>query len=103
MARARRLLQRTHVTWWGGALLLVASVVLVVRALDVEALRRTFQELVERPAALTAALVAYAGAFAVRAGLWRRVVPGLSLGHAAAALHVSLAGNHVLPLRLGEA
>lgn len=47
-------------------------------------------------------LLAYAAAFALRTLAWRRVLPGLSTGQAWAALHVSLLGNHVLPLRLGE-
>jgi uncharacterized membrane protein YbhN (UPF0104 family) len=38
-----------------------------------------------------------------RAALWQRVVPQLRLGHALAAIHLALAGNHLLPLRLGEA
>ena len=54
------------------------------------------------PLVLAAALAAYGAAFVVRAALWRRVLPGLSLGQALAAIHVALAGNHVLPLRLGE-
>jgi len=55
------------------------------------------------PLGLAAALVAYAAAFGLRAWAWVRVLPGLAAGQAWAALHVSLAGNHVLPLRLGEA
>src|SRR5918997_582500 len=42
------------------------------------------------------------GAFALRAAVWRQVLPGLSFGQAWAAIHVSLAANHVLPFRLGE-
>ena len=49
------------------------------------------------------ALAAYAAAFGLRTWAWRRVLPTLSAGQAWAALHVSLAGNHVLPLRMGEA
>jgi hypothetical protein len=48
------------------------------------------------------ALAAYQGAFLLRAALWHRVVPELRLGHAVAAIHLALAGNHLLPLRLGE-
>ena len=54
------------------------------------------------PLGLTLALTAYAAAFVVRAELWRRVLPRLSFGQALAAIHVALAGNHLLPLRLGE-
>ncbi len=54
------------------------------------------------PIGLASALTAYAAAFGLRTWAWRRVLPGLSVGHAWAALHVSLAANHVLPLRMGE-
>ena len=95
--------RRTQLVWSAGAVLLAASALLVARELDVAVLLATLREAINRPAALAGALVAYAAAFAVRAALWRRVLPALSLSHALAALHVSLAGNHVLPLRLGEA
>jgi uncharacterized membrane protein YbhN (UPF0104 family) len=55
------------------------------------------------PLGIAAALAAYAVAFGLRTWAWVRVLPGLPVGQAWAALHVSLAGNHVLPLRLGEA
>ncbi|HEX2051249.1 MAG TPA: glycosyltransferase [Actinomycetota bacterium] len=86
-----------------GALALVASAVLVVRTIDAGAVRGAFTALAADPVGAAAALACYAAAFAVRAAVWRRVVPGLPFGHALAAIHVSLAGNHVLPLRLGEA
>jgi uncharacterized membrane protein YbhN (UPF0104 family) len=54
------------------------------------------------PIALVAVLGLYAAAFVVRAWTWTRVLSQLSFGHALAAIHVSLGGNHVLPLRLGE-
>jgi len=54
------------------------------------------------PLALGGALVAYAAAFGLRTLAWCRVLPDLGAGQAWAALHVSLLGNHVLPLRLGE-
>jgi uncharacterized membrane protein YbhN (UPF0104 family) len=56
----------------------------------------------DAPGSLLAALSAFAAAFLLRAALWRRLVPQLPLGQAWAAIHVSLAMNHVLPLRLGE-
>jgi uncharacterized membrane protein YbhN (UPF0104 family) len=55
------------------------------------------------PLGIAAALAAYAVAFGLRTWAWVRVLPGLPVGQAWAALHVSVAGNHVLPLRLGEA
>ena len=54
------------------------------------------------PTGLTIALTAYFLAFVVRAGLWCRALPGLPFGQSLAAIHVSLAANHILPLRLGE-
>ncbi len=51
---------------------------------------------------LLLALASYALAFWLRTLAWCWVVPGLRRGQAWAALHVSLLGNHVLPLRLGE-
>ena len=86
----------------GGALFAVSVAVLAPR-IDMEALRQTAAAAQRDPLGLLIALSAYALAFAIRAELWHRVVPQLSRPHAAAALHVSLAGNHVLPLRLGEA
>ena len=81
----------------------LAAVAYLVRVVDGAALRRTATDLVGHPAGLAAALLAYTAAFALRVVGWRRVLPSLDRGHAWAALHVSLLGNHVLPLRLGEA
>jgi uncharacterized membrane protein YbhN (UPF0104 family) len=86
----------------GLALLLVAGAYLV-GIVDDEDLSRTARSAVGDPVALTLVLLTYATAFALRAWSWRRVVPALPLGQAWAAIHVSLLGNHVLPLRLGEA
>lgn len=66
-----------------------------------DALGRTARATLGSPLMLLA-LVAYAGAFALRTVAWVRVLPSLGAGQAWAALHVSLLGNHVLPLRLGE-
>ncbi|MGB6004407.1 MAG: lysylphosphatidylglycerol synthase domain-containing protein, partial [Ornithinimicrobium sp.] len=54
------------------------------------------------PLLIAAAMLAYAAAFGVRTAAWTRLQAGLSRGQAWAAIHVSLLGNHVLPLRLGE-
>ena len=89
--------------WWGGALLLLVSVVVLLPRVDGGAIATALRQAASDPVGLTLALVAYAVAFGVRALLWRRVLPALPLSHALAALHVSLAGNHLLPLRLGEA
>jgi uncharacterized membrane protein YbhN (UPF0104 family) len=94
---------RRQVLWWAGGLLLVGSLAVVAQALDADALRRTAQAALSQPLGMLVAVCAYAAAFLIRAWLWRRVVPDLPLGQALAALYVSLGGNHVLPLRLGEA
>jgi len=88
--------------WWLGAALVAGSLALLVPAVDGALLAAAARRVLADPLALAAVLTAYAGAFALRAALWRRVLPGLGFGQALAALHVSLAGNHVLPLRLGE-
>ena len=85
------------------AALLLLSGAALAKAVDIQVLQATAEAFRARPAGLGVALAAYGAAFLVRAGLWRRVLPGLSFGQALAALHVSLAGNHLLPLRLGEA
>lgn len=85
-----------------GAVALTGSLVYVGTALDLDELGRAARAAAADPAGLAVALGAYALAFAVRAALWCRALPGLSFGQSLAALHVSLAGNHLLPLRLGE-
>ena len=92
-----------RVVWWSGALLFVASLVVLVPRLEAGVLAAAWRQAVGSPIPLALALAAYLGAFVIRAGLWRRILPSLAFGHALSALHVSLAGNHVLPLRLGEA
>jgi uncharacterized membrane protein YbhN (UPF0104 family) len=66
------------------------------------ALRDLAAALADDPLGLLFAVGAYAAAFGLRTAAWCRVLPGLSPGQSWAALHVSLLGNHVLPLRLGE-
>ncbi|MDP9399282.1 MAG: lysylphosphatidylglycerol synthase domain-containing protein [Actinomycetota bacterium] len=85
-----------------GVLVLALALAYLWRAARGDVLGRVAHDLVSDPLGLTAALTAYAAAFALRAEAWHRVLPGLSRRHAWAALHVSLLGNHVLPLRLGE-
>ena len=89
--------------WAAGTVLFLGSVIVLLPRLEWAVLAQTLRRAVADPAALLLALAAYAAAFLVRAELWHRVIPALSRRHALAALHVSLAGNHVLPLRLGEA
>ena len=94
---------KARVVWWAGTALFVVSLVVLVPRLDTALLAAAVRSAAAHPVALAAAVAAYAGAFVIRAGLWRRVLPDLPFGHALSALHVSLAGNHLLPLRLGEA
>jgi uncharacterized membrane protein YbhN (UPF0104 family) len=75
----------------------------VVRTLDLSQLETTARAVGADPLAALPALALYALAFVVRSVVWTRVLPTLSFGQALAAVHVSLLGNHVLPLRLGEA
>lgn len=85
-----------------GAAALALSLVLIVRAADLTTVGATLAAaLADSPGAI-AALVAYGLAFSLRAATWSRVLPALGFGQALAALHLSLAGNHLLPLRLGE-
>jgi uncharacterized membrane protein YbhN (UPF0104 family) len=84
-------------------LLTVVAVAYLARVASLQTLAAAGRALLSDPVGLVLALAAYAAAFGVRTWAWRRVLPGLSPGQAWAALHVSLLGNHVLPLRLGEA
>ncbi|MQA26976.1 MAG: hypothetical protein GEU94_16285, partial [Micromonosporaceae bacterium] len=85
-----------------GGLVLVGSVAYLVATVDLSDVPAALRAVAGAPVPVLAALGAYALAFALRAWSWRLTLPGLSLGHAWAALHVSLLGNHVLPMRLGE-
>jgi uncharacterized membrane protein YbhN (UPF0104 family) len=86
-----------------GLVLTVVAVAYLARVASLQALAAVGQALLADPVGLALALTAYACAFGVRSWAWRRVLPDLPAGQAWAALHVSLLGNHVLPLRLGEA
>lgn len=65
-------------------------------------LRQVAGAVTSSPAPILLALLGYAAGFGLRSWLWCRLQPGLSAGQSWAAIHVSLLGNHVLPLRLGE-
>ncbi len=112
IARRRRGIARRAITAPGAravrvsvgvAAVAVAVGYLMTGPVDGAELRRVGRALAADPAGLALALTAYAAAFGLRTWAWVRVLPALSPGQAWAALHVSLAGNHVLPLRLGEA
>jgi uncharacterized membrane protein YbhN (UPF0104 family) len=83
-------------------LALAASLVYVAWGLDTGAVGGVATAAAGDPLGLALALGAYTAAFLVRAGLWCRILPGLGFGQSLAAIHVGLAGNHILPLRLGE-
>src|SRR5262245_5324310 len=85
-----------------GLALLGATTLYLIQVTDGSALASTASAVVADPVGLSLALACYATAFLLRAWAWRRALPGLPLGQSWAALHVSLLGNHVLPLRLGE-
>ena len=80
----------------------VAAVAVVVSAVDGAALARAFRAAWNEPLTVLGAAGAFGLAFVMRAVAWRRVLPGLSFGHALGGIHLALGGNHVLPLRLGE-
>ena len=91
----------------GAALVLVAAVTglaaaAVASTVDADALARAARTAQSEPARILAAVGAFAFAFVLRAAAWRRVLPGLSFGHALGGIHLALGGNHLLPLRLGE-
>lgn len=71
-------------------------------AADWAALGAAFRNLARDPRWLTLGMILFGAAFLIRSAIWRRMAPGLSLGHAWAAIHVALLGNHLLPFRLGE-
>ncbi|MGQ0464850.1 MAG: lysylphosphatidylglycerol synthase domain-containing protein [Sporichthyaceae bacterium] len=86
-----------------GLLALGLSVAYLAHVAEAAVLADAWDALVSEPLGVALALIAYGAAFGLRAWAWTRVLPGLSFGQAWAALHVSVLGNHVLPLRLGEA
>jgi uncharacterized membrane protein YbhN (UPF0104 family) len=86
-----------------GVIAFAVSLILVTQNLDGDALARTWRNALADPSGLLLAAAAYLSAFILRSAIWTRVLPGLTRPHALAAIHVSLAGNHLLPFRLGEA
>jgi uncharacterized membrane protein YbhN (UPF0104 family) len=79
-----------------------AAVVVVVLSADLDLVGTTLRTAAGDPAGVGLAIGAFGLAFLLRSWSWRRLVPSIGLGHALAAVHVSLGANHVLPLRLGE-
>jgi uncharacterized membrane protein YbhN (UPF0104 family) len=104
--RLARLLHYRIPMWlaWAAGLSFTAVAIGLMRSsFDLTALGASWEAARSAPAALLAVTAVYFAAFALRAQVWRSVVPKLSFGHALAAIHLAIAGNHVLPLRLGEA
>ena len=93
---------RGPLPWVVGLVATIAAAALVAGAVDTADLEQAWRALTRQPERAVLVLVAFGGAFALRALAWRGLVPGLSFGHALASIHVALGANHVLPLRMGE-
>jgi uncharacterized membrane protein YbhN (UPF0104 family) len=89
---------------WAAGLSFTAATAWFMRSsFDSAALASSWEAVKGAPVAVAVVMGVYFTAFALRALVWRNVVPGLTFGHALAAIHLAVGGNHVLPLRLGEA
>lgn len=88
--------------WVVGLAVTVVAAVLIVRYVDHESLGAAWGQMARDPVGMVLAAGAYTLAFVLRGVIWCRVLPSLPLGQSVAAIHVTLLGNHVLPLRLGE-
>ncbi|MDH4278317.1 MAG: lysylphosphatidylglycerol synthase domain-containing protein [Acidimicrobiia bacterium] len=75
---------------------------LLVRGVDGETLLGASRRALLDPTGFVVIAVALIAAFAMRAVAWCRLIERLPFGQALAAIHLALAGNHVLPFRLGE-
>ena len=97
---------RSRLTRGTASMLVVAvtglAAAAVVSTVDAAALTRAVRTAQSEPVRVLAAVGAFGFAFVLRAAAWRRVLPGLSFGHALGGIHLALGGNHLLPLRLGE-
>ncbi|GAA3604210.1 hypothetical protein GCM10022199_04970 [Marihabitans asiaticum] len=85
-----------------GAVVLAVALWWLWRTVDLSAVTTTLGALLQSPLPALASLLGYAAAFLLRSWAWHLLQPVVPLGQAWAAVHVSLAGNHLLPLRLGE-
>ena len=97
---------RSHLPRGAASVLVVAvtglAATVIVSTVDADALARAARTAWGEPVRVLAAGGAFGFAFVLRAMAWRRVLPGLSFGHALGGIHLALGGNHLLPLRLGE-
>lgn len=89
--------------WAAGLSFTVFTAWFLRSSFDSKAMNASWDAIKGSPIAVLVVMAVYFAAFALRALIWRNVVPGLSFGHALSAIHLAVAGNHVLPLRLGEA
>lgn len=101
MPGGKSLLLRARRT--AGVVVFAGSIVLLWRAVDLGMLAATARAALADPVGLALVVSAYAAAFYLRALVWSWSLPGLGVPGALAALHTSLAANHLLPFRLGEA
>jgi uncharacterized membrane protein YbhN (UPF0104 family) len=85
-----------------GLVALLIAALVVARTVDTDALATSWHVMLRQPLGVAVALGAFGLAFAVRAAVWQRVLPGLDFGQSLAAINLALGANHVLPLRLGE-
>ncbi len=95
--------RRRALAWIVGLAFLAVSLPVIARNVDPGALSSAWATIRSSPHAIAAILGIYGLAFVLRALVWRATLPDLPLRQALAAIHLSLAGNHVLPFRLGEA
>jgi uncharacterized membrane protein YbhN (UPF0104 family) len=93
---------RHVVTWLAGASAIAVAAAVVASAVDTDVLARIGRAAAGDPTRIVVATIGFALAFLLRSWAWHRVVPALGVGHAWAGIHLSLAANHVMPLRLGE-
>ena len=99
-------LAKTVPTWLLLSLSLVfglVALVVVLKAVDLKALRMSFDEAFSHPLELSLAFGAFALAFIFRAVAWQKVIPSLPFKQSLAGIHMALGANHVLPFRIGEA
>lgn len=75
---------------------------LIAATIDTSALGLVWDNILDRPQQLALAVLAFAAAFGIRAVAWSRVLPDLPISQSWAGLHMTLLGNHLLPLRMGE-
>src|SRR5687767_8222674 len=89
--------------WAAGLTFMAVTAWFMRTSFDSASLASSWEAVKGAPVAVAAVMGVYFTAFALRALVWRNIVPRLTFGQALAAIHLAIAGNHILPLRLGEA